>query len=93
MNWRSWLRHVEAFSFMNVLKASSAVSSGIICGGLLKAYAQSGISAPLCFLFRAIFVALTTSSSTLPAFGASMVLNLRSICIGALQKYVPLIQK
>ena len=86
MNWRCWLGHVEAFSFMNVVKVCSAVSSGIICGGRLKAYAQSGISAPLSFLFNAIFVALITSKSTLPAFGASMVLNFRSMRIGALQK-------
>ena len=86
MNWLSWMGHVEVFSFMNVAKVFSAVSSGIICGGRLKAYAQSGINAPLCFLFNASFVALTTSKSTLPAFGASTVLNLRSMRIGALQK-------
>ena len=85
MNWRCWLGHAE-FSFMNVLKAFSAVSSGIICGGRLKAYAQSGINAPACFLFNAIFVALTASKSTLPAFDASTVLNFKSIRIGALQK-------
>ena len=86
MNWLCWLVHVDVFSFMNVLKAFCAVSRGIICGGRLKAYAQSGISAPLCFLFTAIFVALTASKSTLPAFGASTVLNLRSMRMGALQK-------
>lgn len=71
---------------MNVVKAFCAVSSGIICGGRLKAYAQIGVNAPLCFLFNAILVALTTSKRTEPAFGASTVLNFRSMRIGALQK-------
>ena len=78
---------------MNVVKAFSAVSSGSIWGGRLKVYALMGIIAPASFLFKAIFVALTTSKRTEPAFGASTVLNFRSMRIGPLQKYVPLIQK
>lgn len=45
-----------------------------------------GIIAPACFLFSASFMARMASKSTLPALGASTVLNLRSICMGALQK-------
>lgn len=71
---------------MNEVKDFSASSSDNIWGARLKAYAQSGTNAPLSFLFNAIFVALTTSKRTEPAFGASMVLNFMSICIGALQK-------
>ena len=45
-----------------------------------------GIIAPAFLLFSAIFVARMTSKSTEPAFGASTVLNLRSMRMGALQK-------
>lgn len=45
-----------------------------------------GIIAPDCFLLSASFIARMASKSTEPALGASTVLNLRSICIGALQK-------
>lgn len=86
MNLHYYQVHAEVFSFMNMLNAFSAVSSDIICGERLKAYAHSGISAPVCFLLSAIFVALTMSKSTLPAFGASIVLNFRSMRKGALQK-------
>ena len=44
-----------------------------------------GMIAPACFLFKAVFMARMASKSTLPALGASTVLNLRSICMGALQ--------
>lgn len=71
---------------MKSLNISSAVSSGNICGGRLKAYAHIGTIAPLSFLFKAIFKALITSKRTEPAFGASMVENFKSICIGVLQK-------
>lgn len=37
MNWSGWLVHVDVFSLMNVLNVCSAVSSGSICGGRLKA--------------------------------------------------------
>ena len=37
MSWSGWLRHVEVFSLMYVVKVFSAVSSGSICGGRLKA--------------------------------------------------------
>ena len=45
-----------------------------------------GIIAPLSFLLSAIFVARMTSKRTEPAFGASTVLNFKSMRIGALQK-------
>ena len=45
-----------------------------------------GIIAPDFLFFKAIFVARITSKSTEPAFGASTVLNLRSMRMGALQK-------